>query len=66
MIEQQAEQWVDLKEIAKHLSCSYLTAYRMATEGKIPGTSIRNGSRLLWRFKKSIVDAHMMNQGRAA
>lgn len=60
------EQWVDLKELAKHLGFGYQATRKMVIEGKIPGTPLRNGKKTFWIFKKSIVDAYLANQGKAA
>ena len=41
-----------IKEVAKHLKLSERSIYKLAREGKIRGTKIRNK----WRFDKRDVD----------
>ena len=42
-----------LKELAEYLRLNEKTAYRLASEGKLPGFRV-GGS---WRFRKAAVDA---------
>ena len=41
-----------MKEVAEYLKINEKTAYRLASEGKLPGFKV-GGS---WRFKKSDID----------
>jgi hypothetical protein len=51
------EPWVDLAALAKHIGFGYQATRRMVLDGQIPGKAFRNGSRTLWRFQLSAVDA---------
>lgn len=44
-----ADEILTLKEVAKYLKLTEKTAYRLASEGKLPGFKV-GGS---WRFKES-------------
>ena len=47
-----------IKEVAAYLKLAEKTAYRLASEGKLPGFKV-GGS---WRFRKSEVDAWIKEQ----
>ncbi len=47
-----------IKEVATYLKLAEKTAYRLASEGKLPGFKV-GGS---WRFRKSEVDAWIKEQ----
>lgn len=47
-----------MKEVAEYLKLNEKTAYRLASEGKIPGFKI-GGS---WRFEKSDLDEWIKEQ----
>ena len=47
-----------IKEVAAYLKLAEKTAYRLASEGKLPGFKV-GGS---WRFRKSEVDAWIKKQ----
>ena len=47
-----------VKQVAEYLKIAEKTAYRFATEGKIPG--FRVGA--AWRFKKSKIDEWIAKQ----
>jgi excisionase family DNA binding protein len=51
-----------IKEVATYLKLAEKTAYRLASEGKLPGFKV-GGS---WRFRKSEVDAWIKEQERKA
>lgn len=51
------EPWVDIAALAKHIGFGYQATRRMVLDGKIPGKPFLNGSRTLWRFQLSAVDA---------
>jgi hypothetical protein len=59
------EPWVDLRKLAEHIGFGYQATRRMVLEGKIPGKAFQNGSRTLWRFQLSAVDAAFALQTRA-
>lgn len=48
----EAEPWLSVEEIAKHLGISKETIYRWLEKGKIPSHRIGK----LWKFKSSEVD----------
>jgi excisionase family DNA binding protein len=54
-----AEKWISVEEIAKHLGVSKESIYRWLEKGKIP--SHRVGK--LWKFQISEVDAWVKNGG---
>ena len=47
-----------VKEIADYLKIAEKTAYRFASEGKLPGFKVGSA----WRFKKTEVDAWISKQ----
>ncbi len=47
-----------IKEVAEYLRLTEKTAYRLASEGKIPGFKV-GGS---WRFRKSEIDEWIEDQ----
>ncbi len=47
------DQILTLKELAEYLKLAEKTAYRLASEGKLPGFKV-GGS---WRFKREDLDA---------
>ena len=47
-----------MKEVAEYLKINEKTAYRLASEGKLPGFKV-GGS---WRFKRSEVNAWIETQ----
>lgn len=47
-----------MKEVAEYLKINEKTAYRLASEGKLPGFKV-GGS---WRFKRSEVESWIENQ----
>ena len=52
------EEFVGLKEIAKHIKVHYQTARKMALAGKIPGVHLQpSGKNKHFRAKLSEVDA---------
>lgn len=53
-----ADEIMTAKEVAEYLKIAEKTAYRFATEGKIPG--FRVGA--AWRFKKSQIDEWIAKQ----
>ncbi|WP_146492517.1 helix-turn-helix domain-containing protein [Vibrio sp. T20] len=50
-----------LKEVAAYLKLSEKTAYRLASEGKLPGFKV-SGS---WRFKREDLEARIEQQKNA-
>ncbi|MBE8233355.1 MAG: helix-turn-helix domain-containing protein [Endozoicomonadaceae bacterium] len=52
------EQILTLKEIATYLKLTDKTAYRLASEGKLPGFKV-GGS---WRFKREDIERWIENQ----
>ena len=53
----QNEQWVGLRELAKHLGFSYSKTRNLALAGQIPGGyPFPSGKNKQWRFKLSEVD----------
>ena len=52
------EEIMTIKEVAEYLKIAEKTAYRFASDGKIP--AFRVGS--AWRFKKSEIDAWIKEQ----
>lgn len=49
-----------MKEVAEYLKINEKTAYRLASEGKLPGFKV-GGS---WRFKKSDIEIWIEEQSR--
>lgn len=49
-----------IKELANYLKIAEKTAYRFASEGKIPGFKVGSA----WRFRKSEIDFWIKNQER--
>lgn len=47
-----------IKEVSEYLKLNEKTAYRLASEGKIPGFKV-GGS---WRFRKSEIDKWIVQQ----
>lgn len=47
-----------IKELSEYLKLNEKTAYRLASEGKIPGFKV-GGS---WRFRKSEIDRWIVEQ----
>ena len=47
-----------IKEVAEYLKLSEKTAYRLASDGKLPGFKV-GGS---WRFKKEDIEAWIKEQ----
>ena len=47
-----------VKELADYLKIAEKTAYRFASEGKVPGFKVGSA----WRFKKTEVDAWIKKQ----
>lgn len=47
-----------IKEVAEYLKLNEKTAYRLASEGKIPGFKVGGA----WRFRKSEVDSWIKKQ----
>jgi len=54
------EPWVDSAVVAKHIGFCPRKVSQMVKAGQIPGRAVRNGARVFWRFKLSLVDAAMM------
>ncbi|ELA7921212.1 helix-turn-helix domain-containing protein [Vibrio alginolyticus] len=52
------DQILTLKEVAAYLKLAEKTAYRLASEGKLPGFKV-GGS---WRFKREDLEAWIENQ----
>jgi excisionase family DNA binding protein len=52
------DQILTLKEVATYLKLAEKTAYRLASEGKLPGFKV-GGS---WRFKREDLDAWIEEQ----
>ena len=52
------DQILTLKEVATYLKLAEKTAYRLASEGKLPGFKV-GGS---WRFKREDLDAWIEKQ----
>ena len=52
------DQILTLKEVAAYLKLTEKTAYRLASEGKLPGFKV-GGS---WRFKREDLDAWIESQ----
>ena len=51
-----------VKELADYLKIAEKTAYRFASEGKVPGFKVGSA----WRFKKEEIDAWIKRQSDAA
>lgn len=51
-----------VKELADYLKIAEKTAYRFASEGKVPGFKVGSA----WRFKKEEIDAWIKRQSEAA
>lgn len=50
-----------VREVAKYLKIAEKTAYRFASEGKVPAFKVGNA----WRFKKTEIEAWIEQQSRA-
>ena len=55
------DQILTLKEVAAYLKLAEKTAYRLASEGKLPGFKV-SGS---WRFKREDLEARIEQQKNA-
>jgi excisionase family DNA binding protein len=53
-----ADEIMTVEELAKYLKTGVATIYKLAQEGKIPGTKVGNQ----WRFRKEKVD-EWLDQG---
>lgn len=51
-----------VKELADYLKIAEKTAYRFASEGKVPGFKVGSA----WHFKKEEIDAWIKRQSEAA
>lgn len=51
-----------IREIAEYLKLAEKTAYRLASEGKLPGFKVGGA----WRFRKSEVDRWIDHQEKVA
>ena len=51
-----------VKELADYLKIAEKTAYRFASEGKVPGFNVGSA----WRFKKAEIDAWIKRQSEAS
>lgn len=51
-----------VKELADYLKIAEKTAYRFASEGKVPGFKVGSA----WRFKKAEIDAWIKRQSEAS
>ncbi|WP_115702559.1 methylation-associated defense system helix-turn-helix domain-containing protein MAD1 [Legionella sainthelensi] len=51
-----------IKDLANYLKIAEKTAYRFASEGKIPGFKVGSS----WRFRKSEIDQWITNQEQKA
>ena len=56
---------VKAEVVAEHLGVCEATILRMARKGKIPARSIKNGTRVLWRFSLDEV-MHALEGGAGA
>ncbi|TKF15886.1 helix-turn-helix domain-containing protein [Enterovibrio norvegicus] len=56
------DQILTLKEVAAYLKLAEKTAYRLASEGKLPGFKV-GGS---WRFKREDLEAWIQEQKQQA
>jgi hypothetical protein len=45
----EAEKWVDLRVIAKHIGFGYQTTRRRVSSGELPGRPYKNGKKTYWR-----------------
>ncbi|MEP7379287.1 MAG: EAL domain-containing protein [Chloroflexota bacterium] len=62
MIEQSAkgtEAWIGVTESAMYLSVPLRTMYRLAQRGQVPAVKVGRA----WRFKRSVLDAHLGSAG---
>lgn len=50
-----------VKELADYLKIAEKTAYRFASEGKVPGFKVGSA----WRFRKTEIDSWISNQEKA-
>ncbi|WP_325893707.1 helix-turn-helix transcriptional regulator [Grimontia sp. NTOU-MAR1] len=53
------DQILTLKEVVAYLKLAEKTAYRLASEGKLPGFKVGGGS---WRFKREDLEAWIEKQ----
>jgi hypothetical protein len=60
----EAEKWVDLRVVAKHIGFGYQTTRRLAIAGKIPAKAYKFGKKTYWRCRLSDVD-EFIKSGRA-
>ncbi len=51
-----------IKEVSEYLKLAEKTAYRLASDGKIPGFKVGGA----WRFRQSEIDAWIKEQERKA
>lgn len=56
------EEIFTIKELAAHLKLAEKTAYRLASDGKLPGFKVGGA----WRFRKAEVDSWIKSQEKKA
>ena len=56
------EQIMTVRELSEYLKIAEKTAYRFASEGKIPGFKVGSA----WRFRKSEIDRWIKEQEQSA
>lgn len=61
----EAEPWVDLRTVARHLNCGYAMVRKMADDGVIPCFPRKSGKMTYRFFKISAVDAAMSSYQQA-
>jgi len=55
-----ANEIMTVEQLAKYLNVGVTTIYKLANEGKIPGTKVGNQ----WRFRKETIDEWMDKGGK--
>ncbi|MCD6231458.1 helix-turn-helix domain-containing protein [Candidatus Aerophobetes bacterium] len=57
-----ANEIMTVEQLAKYLNVGVTTIYKLANEGKIPGTKVGNQ----WRFRKEKIDEWLDKGGRTS
>jgi len=57
-----ADEIMTVEQLAKYLKTGVTTIYKLAQEGKIPGTKVGNQ----WRFRKERIDEWLDQSGKVS
>jgi len=51
-------EWLTLEELSKYLKIKVSTIYRLAQQGKLPGSKVGR----MWRFSRERIDSWLIEQ----